>query len=191
MKKILRLGFILLVISFIAAGALAFTNDITAPAIAEQREAASALSRKEVAPTAETFEPIAAEELTAIQAENPDVVEAFTAMAGSEAVGYVVKSTPRGFGGPVEVVVGIGMDGNITGVRMGNHTETPGLGDSAKKPNFYEQFNGMKTDREIGVNKTTATEYEIQAISGATITSKCITQGVNNAIAVVTKLIGK
>lgn len=191
MKKIIKLGIILLIISFVAAAALAFTNDLTAPAIETQRTQASELARKEVVPEADKFEQVTADQLASLVALNPEVVEAYTAIKGTDVVGYVVKSYPKGFTGPVEVVVGVSVDGIITGVRMGSNQETPGLGTIAKEPSFYEQYNGMKTDKAIGVNKTTSTEYEIQAISGATITSRCITKGVNNAIEAIIKLSGK
>ncbi len=191
MKKIIKLGIILLVISFIAAAALAFTNELTAPEIKKQRTAASELARKDVLPTAESFEAVTPEQLATLVANNPNVQEAYVGMKGTEIVGYVVKSNPTGFSGPVEVVAGIAVDGTIAGVRMGTNQETPGLGSVAKTPGFYEQYNGMKTDQPIGVNKTTSTEYEIQAISGATITSRCITKGVNNAIEAIALLSGK
>lgn len=191
MKKTIRLGIILFIICLVAASALAFTYDLTNPAIQAQRESANALARKEVMPEADSFEPLTEEQLTGIQMLNPEVVEGFSAMKGTTVTGYVIKSTPRGFGGPVEVVAGISIDGIIQGVRMGNHQETPGLGTIAKLPVFYEQYNGMKTDQPIGVNKTMSTEYEIQAISGATITSSCVTKGVNNAIEAISELNGK
>lgn len=191
MKKIIKLGIILLIISFIAAAALAFTNDLTAPAIDVQRKQASELARKEVLPTADRFEQVTEAELTELVAIQPEILEAYVAYKGSDVVGYIVKSNPKGYSGPVEVVAGIAVDGTIAGVRMGNNQETPGLGTVAKQPSFYEQYNGMKTDQEIGVNKTTSTEYEIQAISGATITSRCMTKGVNIAIEASVILNGK
>lgn len=182
MKKIIKLGIILLIISFIAAAALAFTNDLTAPAIDLQRKQASEMARKEVLPTADRFEQVTEEQLKELVALHAEILDAYIAYKGSEVVGYVVKSNPKGYSGPVEVVAGISVDGTIAGVRMGSNQETPGLGTVAKQPSFYEQYLGMKTDREIGVNKTTASEYEIQAISGATITSRCMTKGVNIAV---------
>jgi electron transport complex protein RnfG len=191
MKKIIKLGIILLIISFVAAAALAFTNDLTAPAIDMQRKQASELARKEVLPTADRFEPVTEDQLKEIVALQSEILDAYIGYKGSDVIGYVVKSNPKGYGGPVEVVAGISVEGTIAGVRMGNNQETPGLGTVAKQPSYYEQYNGMKTDQEIGVNKTTSTDYEVQAISGATITSSCVTKGVNIAVEASAILSGK
>lgn len=189
MKEIMRLGAILLLICFVAASLLAMTNDVTFPKIMEQRQLANEKARKEVLPDAESFEEITGEQLTAIQAENDKVDELFVGKKDDAIVGYVVKTLPKGFGGTIKIFTGITADGTISGVRMGTgHQETPGLGAKAELPKFYEMYNGMATGSPIGVSKTTQTETEIQAISGATITSQAVTDGVNFAIDAVAAL---
>ncbi len=91
MKEIMRLGSILLLICFVAAALLAMTNDVTYPKIMEQRQMANEKARKEVLPTADSFEELSGEELAAVQAENDKVDEIFIGKSGDLVVGYVVK----------------------------------------------------------------------------------------------------
>lgn len=184
MKEIVRLGIILFTISFIAAIGLKVTEEFTSGPIAAQIEAANELARKDVFKDADSFEAIDAAKLDELKASEETVQEVFVAKKGSEIIGYVVKTTPNGFSGPVEVVTGVGIDGKLSGVRIGNCNETPGLGDLAKQPEFYEQYTGKATDTEIGVSKSNPKENEIQALTGATITSRGVTRGVNAAIKV-------
>jgi len=177
MKEIMNLGFKLLLISLIAALALGIVNDVTKGKIAEQRALANERARKAVSPEADAFEEI---DLSTL--ENDLVVEGFRALEDDLQVGYVFKTLPKGYGGSLEVIVGIANNGNITGVRIGSHNETPGLGAKATEASFYDQYENMMANQEINVSKTQSSEVEIQAISGATITSEAVTRGVNSAI---------
>lgn len=188
MKEIMKLGAILLVICMVSASLLGLTNELTVDKILAQRELANQIARQAVLSDATDFKAIDEAELAKITAANDKVKEVFIGLDGEEVVGYVVKTTPTGFGGAVEVTTGIGADGTVKGVRMGNHAETPGLGANAALPVFYEQYNGLSALENVGVNKQTPSGNEIQAISGATITSVTITNGVNYSIEVVTEL---
>ena len=87
---------------------------------------------------------------------------------------------PRGYAGPIELVAGITTEGNLRAIRIMNQSETPGLGSKSILPGFYEQF---KDATQITVVKRSpAAPGEIQAISGATITSDAIASGVNAAL---------
>jgi len=177
MKEIINLGLKLLLISLIAALSLGYVNGITEDKIAEQRALANEKARKAVSPTADAFNAI---DLSAI--ENDLVVEGFEALEDDVVIGYVFKTLPKGYGGSLEVIVGITNSGTISGVRIGSHTETPGLGAKATDEAFYSQYENMNANQKIGVSKTQSSDSEIQAISGATITSDAVTKGVNSAI---------
>ena len=99
--------------------------------------------------------------------------------ASGETVGYVLKGHTAGYGGPVVVVVGVDKDLKVTGISFPETLpETAGLGQKATLPEFYEQFTGKTT--KISVKKGGgAGENEIDAISGATITSTAVTNTVN------------
>jgi len=181
MKDIIVLGLKLLLICLISAALLGVTNELTKDKIAEVQAAASEQARKDVAPDAERFEAVDAEKMAEIVAVTDKVQEAFVAYKGDEVIGFVLKTAPSGYGGPVVVITGIDASGVITGVRVGTHTETPGLGANATLPSFYEQYDGKSVVTGVGVSKTGSSDTEIQAISGATITSAAVTNGVNFA----------
>lgn len=190
MKEILKLGLVLLIICLVAATALAFTNELTAEKIQEQIDLKNEQARKAVLPDAEAFEPIPVEELTALQKEFPILQDGFIGKAGDQVVGYVIRTMPSGYAGGVEVVSGINKEGLVTGMRVGKHAETPGLGAKAILPEFYTQYDNKKAT-VLTVNKTKSSETEIQAIAGSTITSKAVTLGVSESGRIVEKLLGK
>ena len=179
MKEIVKLGLILMVIGAIAAALLAMTYDMTIEQILEQRRIADEIARKEVFPTADSFTVASEEELAEVQAINSAIAELYFAEQNGSVVGYVVKTKPSGFGGTLDVVTGVATDGTITGLRVGNHQETPGLGANATLPDFYTQYEGLSINSPVMVNKVEPGETEILAITGATITSQAVTDGVN------------
>lgn len=192
MKEIVKLGVILLVVCVVAALALAVTNEFTKDKIEFQRELASEQARKAILPTAESFKPIDEEKLNEIKSENDRIVEVFEGYKGDSVVGYTFKTLASGYGGNVEVNTGIDSEGKVLGVRLGSHQETPGLGANAELPYFYDQYENKSTDKLIEVTKVEPTkDNEIQAISGATITSNAVTSGVNMAINTFKKISGK
>lgn len=176
MKDIFKLGVILFVICAIAACILGVTNNITAPVIEERNIQANNESRKEVLQQAEEF--------VEIKDVKDDLIEeVYQGKKVNEVVGYTIKATPKGYGGKIEVMVGISNDGKISGVKVGNNSETPGLGSKSKDEPFKGQYTGKSTKTPLNVVKGNASnENDIVAISGATITSKAVTAGVNAAM---------
>lgn len=184
MKEILKLGAILSLVCIIAASALGMTHELTKDKIAEQRFIENQKAKKAVLELAETFEDLDEKEFINITSQVQNVAEIAIAKDSSGTfVGYVVKTLPNGYGGKVEVITGVGADMKVTGIRIGNHQETPGLGAKAKEEPFYGQFAGFDASAGIGYN-------EIDAISGATITSNAVTDGVNIAIETINLLGG-
>jgi electron transport complex protein RnfG len=94
-------------------------------------------------------------------------------------IGYIVKAQAAGYGGNCVVVIGVDSDLKITGISFPETLpETAGLGQKATEPEFYSQFAGKGT--KLSVKKGGgAGESEIDAISGATITSTAVTNAVN------------
>lgn len=176
MKDIFRLGAILFVICAVASLMLSVTNNITAPVIEQRNIQANNESRQEVLKVAEEFNEVK-------DVKGDLIEEVYQGTKGGEVVGYTIKTTPKGYGGKVEVMVGISNDGKISGVKIGNHSETPGLGSKSADPSFKDQYNGKSTKTPLNVVKGNASnENDIVAISGATITSKAVTAGVNAAM---------
>lgn len=189
MKEIVRLGVILLVICFVATAALSIVKEITEPKILEQRQMAAEASRKEVLPIAETFEALADADLKKLQGSDATIAEVYLGKTGSEVVGYFVKAKPSGYAGEVEILTGIDTEGKIVNVKMGANKETPGLGTTIGLPKFTSQYTGKGAAGALELIKTPdAGDTQITAVTGATITSRCMTNGVNSAITAVAAL---
>ena len=174
-KKIFSLGITLFIITAVTGTILGVVHDITLEPIRVTQEKLKAEALSGALPEAEEFRTV---ELAAdADAVIKDVQEGFSA---GNAAGYCVTVAPRGYAGPIELVAGITNDGNLRGIRIMNQSETPGLGAKAILPGFYEQF---RDAAQITVVKAApAAPGEIQAISGATITSDAVAIGVNAAL---------
>lgn len=192
MKEIIKLGLILLLTCAIAAVCLGVSNELTKDQITMQRELVNEQARVEILPQAKEFKVLDEAKMQEVVSANEKLAEVYVGYDGSEIVGYTFKALSSGYGGNVEVITGIASDGSVSGVRVGSHQETPGLGGNAKLPSFYEQYNGLSAGEHIGVVKgQTNGGNEIVAISGATITSKAVTDGVNMAIDAYKMISGK
>lgn len=189
MKEIVKLGVILLIICFFSTVILAVVKEITEPKILAQRQLSAEQSRKEVLPLADTFEAIDEAGLQKLKAADATIAEVFIGKKGSDAVGYFVKALPSGYAGAVEIMTGIDNEGKIVNVKMGQNGETPGLGTRIGEPAFTSQYVGKGVSGPLELIKTpSASESQVTAITGATITSRCMTKGVNSAITAVSAL---
>ena len=103
--------------------------------------------------------------------------------ASGNVIGHVINSTSKdGFGGWVSISTGIQEDGTLNGIAFLSISESAGLGMNARDTDWYKQFTGKKADK-FSVTKTGAiSDSEINAISGATITSRAVTGAVNAAV---------
>lgn len=102
---------------------------------------------------------------------------------GGNDLGYVITVTAKdGSQANITFSVGIQKDGTVNGYSITSISETPGLGDKAKNEEFYSQFQNKQVDSFSVVKSAPASDNEIEAISGATITSKAMTNGVNACI---------
>jgi len=104
----------------------------------------------------------------------------YRASAGGETIGYVVSSFGRGYSSYIRMLVATDMDNTVTGINILGHAETPGLGDQITEDWFQAQFGG-KTLEHLNVVKG-ETDTDIQAISGATISSRAVTRGAKEAV---------
>lgn len=103
--------------------------------------------------------------------------------ASGAAIGYVVTATSKdGYGGEVTVSVGITSDGEVKGIEFLTLNETAGLGMNASKPEWKGQFADKKVEQFTVTKSGAASDEEIDAISGATITSNAVTGAVNSAL---------
>ena len=155
----------LFLISAICAVLLGLVNNLTAGPIAAANEAATNAAMQAVLP-ADSYE----------QVEYTGGNALVTAVYKAGDAGYVVQVAPSGFGGNLDVMVGVGADGTCTGVSIISHAETSGLGANATKEDFRAQFVGKAN---VAVTKDGG---DIAALTGATITSRAVCDGVNAAI---------
>ena len=167
MNDIAKLGLKLFVLAAVAGLALGATNAITKGPIAAQAELEKDAARREVLPAAVTFE----------AADAGEIKEAFFGLdAAGEVVGCTGMASVQGFGGPIEVTVGMTADGTITGVQVGGSgfSETAGLGAKTREPAFYGQFAG--NGAPVALTKDGGA---IDAVTSATISSGAVIGGVN------------
>jgi len=193
-RDYIRLAGVLLLVCAIAAAGLGYTNAVTYEKIQEQLVIASDEARKTVLPGADAFEKLDDSTFSALKSNDKYkfVTEIYTAKAGGSIIGYAVKVAPKGYAGAIDVVVGVTADGSVQGIKVGNNNETPGLGKNAATPKFQDQFGGKTWGNPINVIKSgTPKDNEIAALAGATITSRAIADGVNQALEAAKELSGK
>ncbi len=160
---------ILLLICVVVGGALGVVNNMTEGPIAQQAVEAANAARRTSFADADSFEEM---ELAADSGADT----CYMAMKDGQLAGYVAQVTVTGFGGPIEIHVGMDLEQNITGINVGGSkfSETPGLGDRARETEFTEQFVGLTIPTQLGSDG-------LDAITGATITSGAVSSGVNKA----------
>ena len=174
LTELLKPAAALLAVTVIAAILLGYVHRITKEPIAAQRERIEAEAIGAIFNTA-----IDKSDEVDVPEDSP-VKRAIRVYSGNKLLGCAVFTSPTGYSGPVDIVVGIGMDGVVRGVRILRHAETPGLGANADNPAFTDQYKGK--GGTLSVTKATPGNNEIQAITSATITSNAVTRGVNDAL---------
>ena len=168
---VLRLAGTLLVISMVVALALAGVNSVTAPAIEKLN-------------AQKTQDAIAAVLPGGFDTEVTDFADAtgIVSKVYQGANGYAVEVGPGGFDNTITMMVGIDNEGKVLGISVVSHTETAGLGAvAAAKTSAGEAFRGefVGATGSVAVTKDGG---EVEAITGATITSRAICVGVNAAL---------
>ena len=175
MKQIVRPMAILGVICIVCGGLLGVVESVTREPIRVQAEATATAGMKKVAPEAASFEAI---EVPAGEvSEDIAVASANKALdASGNVIGYVVEVLPSGFGGTIDLMVGVDTEGAVTGISILSLAESPGLGARCTEDWFVAQFVGQTSP--VAVTKDGGS---IESITSATITSRAIANGVTAA----------
>lgn len=168
-----RLILVLFVITAVTALLLGLTNYITKDRIEQIRVEKTQKAFSEVMPGGHEFKELSAE----VSAD--EVTGVYS--AGNS--GYVIQMEVSGSQGAIDMVVGVSSDGVVTGVSIIEMKETAGLGDKAWDADWRAQFVGA--DSRVAVNKDGG---EIDALTGATVTSRAVANGVNIALDTVAEL---
>lgn len=171
-KYVLRLALTLLAITAVVAVALAGVNSVTAPKIAE-------LNEQKTQAAIEAVLPGGGQEVSFT--DSTGLVS--TVYKGD--AGYAVQVAPAGFGGDISMMVGVGNDGKVLAISIISQSETAGLGAvSAATTSAGEAFRGQFAGMSGSVS-VTKDGGAVDAITGATITSRAVCTGVNAALACV------
>ena len=179
---------VLTIITVLAGFLLGSVYDLTKAPIDEATLKAKEKAYRNVFPKADSFEPvdgfdsnIATNGINMAGFEGVTIDEALTSLdASGNVLGYVFTVTSKeGYGGDIQLSMGISDDGTINGIEFLSIQETAGLGMKADSDEFKSQFKGMNV-KQISYTKTgKVNDYEIDAISGATITTNAVTNAVN------------
>ncbi|MBO6241685.1 MAG: RnfABCDGE type electron transport complex subunit G [Butyrivibrio sp.] len=187
-KSMIKNALILFAITLVAGVLLGIVYQVTKEPIAYQEKLAQDKANQSVFADASTFNEVAVDEtaagaavaeVTGVTIES--VKEAVD--ASGTALGYVIQVKAKGYGDFITYTVGITNEGNVNGISIISIAETPGLGMNAEKvivPQFVDKIAQQFTVVKNGQMTDSATQ--IEAISGATITSRAITNGVNAAV---------
>jgi len=198
MKSIIKDTIALTVITLVAGLLLGFVYEITKDPISVQNEKAKQKSYQQVFSDADSFEAVTEEsdaQYLAIAGTKVDTVTIDEIVLAHDAegtlLGYVFTVTSaEGYGGDITFSVGITLDGTVGGISFLSISETAGLGMKANTSDFKNQFKNKQVE-SFEVTKTgAADDNEIDAISGATITSNAVTNGVNAALSIFPNLEG-
>ena len=189
MKKntIVQDTLILTIITLIAGFLLGVVYQVTKDPIAKQEEEAKTKAYQAVFSEADSFETVVEaedEDLAAYLAENgftQTINEVMTAKdAQGEVLGYAINiTTQEGYGGDITFSLGVKSDGTLNGIEILSIGETAGLGMNATKDAFKNQFKDKNVESLEVTKSGAAQDNQIDALSGATITSKTVTGGVN------------
>lgn len=166
--SIFKIGINLTLACLLSSAVIAGTYAFTAPVAAKSKIELDNKARKELVKEAETFEAVKGKEGW------------FAALKGGKVIAYVVPAESKGYGGAINMLAAVSAEGTVIDYAILKYNETPGLGDKAEKPDFRKRFIGKTADM-LEVVKVPS-EKNVQALTGATITSRAVTKGIKEAV---------
>ena len=187
-KSMIKNALILFAITLVAGVLLGLVYQVTKDPIAYQEKLAQDKANQSVFASAQTFEDVALDEAAAAQVATDFAGVSIESVkeakdASRNGLGYVIQVKSKGYGDFITYTVGITNESSINGISIIKIAETPGLGMNAEKvlvPQFVDKAASALTVAKSG--QVTDANSQIEAISGATITSRAVTNGVNAAV---------
>ncbi len=170
-RYILRLTLTLLLITAVTAALLGLVNELTGEKIDTLTREKAEKAMQEVLP-AQSYEELPAE------------ADGIAAVYRADDAGYVIRVSVNGFGGAIDMMVGVDPSGTVTGISVISHSETASLGANCTREDFRSQFVGASG--EVAVTKDGG---QIEALTGATVTSRAVSDGVNLALRYVKEVL--
>ncbi len=174
-KDIIKITLNLVAICAVAGVILSVVWAVTNPVRLEKKAEELRAAQKALVPQAQNI----TEALKFVSAGGKEGV-IYKATADGKTVGYIIKAYAKGYSSFIEMLVAVDIDYRIIGIQILSEQETPGLGAEMEKKWFKDQFRGKTEDHLIVMKGETKTD--IQAISGATISSRAVTNGVKAAV---------
>lgn len=188
-KQMIRDSLILFAITLIAGlllgGVYAITKNPIAKTQEDKKNEAYQAVFTDAAEFTEVTDAADAQQILADAGYTKDRIDEVKAAmdADGNILGYVMTITSsEAYGGELQLAMGIRMDGTVNGISFLSLSETIGLGMEAKKPEFQKQFAGKQVEQFVYSKTGAAADNEIDALSGATITTNAVTNAVNAGI---------
>jgi electron transport complex protein RnfG len=172
MKQIMRLGTILMVVGLVAAVGLGLTYTVTREKIEAYDRQVEAKAAVAALPGVKSIEELE---------EDKELARKVSEVEGVEKVfrsdkGYIFKINTKGYGGPLVVAIGVGLNGKIQGISVISSRETMGLGSKVLEEENLAKYRGKTSDDPLEVGE------DVQAVTGATITSKAVAAQARKAL---------
>jgi electron transport complex protein RnfG len=162
-KEIIKLGVTLMIITILSTLALSLTNELTKNKIVEQLDANVLYSLAEIFPEADDFK---------------EMDGYYDAYINGNVIGKVLEVSAPGYSSVIQLLAGVDLENKITKVIVLSQLETPGLGANVQKSSFLDQFSGKTMDQV----RLTKDGGNIDGITGATISSRAVTDGVRETL---------
>ncbi|MDD3653364.1 MAG: RnfABCDGE type electron transport complex subunit G [Desulfotomaculaceae bacterium] len=176
-NSILKIALNLAMACFVSGLIIAGVHFVTADAAAQKAEELKMDSMKALVQDVEKFEPVEGKE------------DWYKAVKDGKTIAYIVPSSSKGFEGHMQLLVAVTSDGTVLNYDIISHKETPGLGDKANEEPFKSQIIGKKADG-LEVVKDPSDKEHVQAMTGATISSRAATTAVAKAVEEVVHFTG-
>lgn len=166
--SIFKIGINLTLACLLASAVIAGTYAFTAPVAAKSKIELDNKARQGLVKDAQEFKAVEGKEGW------------FSALKDGKVIAYVVPAESKGYGGAINMLAAISTEGQVIDYAILKFNETPGLGDKAEKADFRKRFVGKTADM-LEVVKVPS-EKNVQALTGATITSRAVTKGIKEAV---------
>ena len=173
-KGMLKTGLFLFIVSAVSGLLLAFSESVTGPIISKNQLKTETEAQNTILPS-KSFS-----EFTVIESDKT-ISFKVGFDESNKVTGAVFKVAPKGFGGPINTLVGINAEGKVTGYKILSLSETPGLGSKLTSDSFNEK---LKTLLAINPNprfKVKKDQGDVDAITAATISSRAFCLGLTEA----------
>jgi electron transport complex protein RnfG len=178
-KEIIKPTFVLFAICLVVTALLALTNSATKKAIDVQQAKDAQTSRQMALSEANSF------------VKSDKAADCYVGKKDGKSVGWVFTTKTTSYGGDITVMTGINNTGKVSGVVLVSTSDTPGLGLNAQKESFRAQYKQQVPENGFTVVKGGgAGKGQVNALTGATITSKAVTKAVNEAVTEYQKVKG-